>query len=657
MVSSSEATSNGHLLTAERKFRGVLRVASGILEFIGEEAQTTPTVRESTADILAIRRNVARLVFAIFLPDGRSHSFTLASPDADELTKVLVGMHPGVAVIDSTFQPQLSPLGGPVSLEIGAGLTVDAALTLEDRRLRCVPSLMGRLLGHRTYMLPMSQVALPRRLGHGSRVEFRVHGDTHVMIGVGAQHVWLGMRLLASAAIEAEEVQPMAIREGRGGVVATEALLGLTGSHVGAARAAAVGGEPLSFWCPIAAVKAIHTEGKETVVVFTDPGGAKALVRYPVRGNGADEWVSALRFRWWWVALPQSVSEDLQCTLAVLVGTQSSLFGHLELSTSGLVFYASGGEVVELALPGDEVLSTLNAEHVHSLRLNVAGAHRNLLVQDAAEMASQIAVVATTPSWILGRTDLGDVPLSAEEVSRCVGQAIYAHLYIDNKIAGAVEDRMVSPQVRDLHCDLMIVADLPPIPFLGELEVVNAKGRFVARVQVLRMGAQTSQATGVSRPVRFLLRIMSHVVDADRHATHRLKLGEVIDVQWVVAQKRVVVRGDVILMDLSVSGCGLVASEAPDDDTSCVLYAPRLIGPPDGPPIEVHGLVRYVRSAKDKKFRVGVVFVAPPSPKGKIVADSDPTQLGGMQLYQDREQKSLKDLADQAAAEAEMNKE
>ena len=655
MVLKPEFANSCRLLTGKRKYRGALWVAAGAVEFIPDEGQSAPPVRVPIADLRAMRQNSASHVFFIFSANNESYCFEMPPRVADELAVALRAVQPGIPASHSAFLPRFSPevpaLEGPVAVEMGAGLTVEGKLTLTDRTLRFVPSFSARLLGRRSYAVPLSQAASRRDDNDASKVKFRVSGDTQVMSGVGAQHVCLGMQLLECAAVEAKEVQPFAIREDRRGAFAQEALLGLTASHVGAARAEPLGGEPLSFWCPIAAVQSIEPEGLESVVV------APGLARYPVRGLGADDWISALRIRWLSVAPPPTATEDSHCTPAVLVAVSRTLFGHLTVSTSGIVFYPSQGESVELALPGDKVEAKLDPDHVHNLRLGVDGAHHAILLLDAAAIASEIAVTVNTTSWALGRADLGGVPLTTEEVYQFVGHAHYVRLFIDDVVVAVIEERVVAPQVRDLQCPLLLVADRPQIPCLADLEVVSPKGRFLAHVQVLRIGDDASQGNGV-RPVRFLLRLMSRAKSCDRRDPNRMKTDEPIDVHWIVAGKMMFLQGDVRMVNLSVSGCALDASEAPDDGTVCAFLLMRSGARPDDLPFEVHGVVTSVTQAKDKRFRVGVNFVDVPSPPRKQPPDGGaPADLAGTLLYQDRERQILKDLADQRALEQEWRRE
>ena len=653
MGPAPEFANNGHLLTADRKFPGVLSVASGVLEFVADEGQACPPVQVPAADILQMRRNTSTYIFSIFACNNIQYSFELSPKAADTLATVLLALKPAIEVRHSTFLPQLPVVSGPISLEMGAGLTVDGTVTLEHRRFRFVPSWMARLLSNATYIVPLSQVAQPRRLGDGSRIEFCVSGDTRVMVGVGAQHAWLGIRLLQAALLPKEEVQPLAIREDRRGAVAEEALLGLTAGHIGAARAAPVGAAPLSFWCAIEELEAIESHGRESMVVV------KGRARYPVRGLGADAWISAVRIRWMSVVPTPPATEDSQSTAALLVSATRTPFGHLEVSTSGLIFHPLQGEIVDLALPGDEVVVRLDPEHVHNLRVEVNLAHHNLLLLDAAEMAREIAVTVSTPTWTLGQADLGDNPLTVEEVAQLMGHAYYTRLFINDVLVAAATDRVVSPQVRDLQCALLVVAERPQFPCLAQLEVASAKGRFLVRVQVLRIGEEAPQANGAPsvRPVRFLLRLMGHVVLHDRRGMNRMKTNEPIDIHWIVAGIYMFVKEDVRMVNLSVSGCALEASEAPDDGTVCQLFAVRSDARPDDPPFDVHGVVTSVSQANDKKFRVGMTFVLPPSASKKVKTGGPPVELAGTMLYHDREQRHLKDLADQRALDEERRRE
>ena len=653
MEPARQFANSSRLLIVERKFRGVLSVAAGVLEFAPDEGQTAPPVRVPTADIRAIRHNTATKILSIFSERREPYCFEIASDIAEVLLAVMRAEQPVADVSYSTFLPQIPALVGPVAVEIGGGVTVEGTLALQNRTLRYVPSLAARLCGNRTYAVPLSQAASRRNDDDPSQVKFRLLGDTHVMSGSGAQHVWLGMQLLDCAAVEGEEFQPLAIREDRRGTFDEEALLGLTASHVGAARAVWFGAAPPSFWHPIAALEAIESEGSENVLVATGRS------RYPVRGLGADEWISALRIRWLSVALARADSEDARCIPAVLIDVTCTWFGHLEVSPSGIVFHPSSGESIELALPGNEVVCRIDPDYVHNLRIAVDAAHHRLLVRDASGMANEIDFAVGTASWTLGQADLEDVPLTTQEISQLVGQATYIHLFIDDVRVAEAKESVVSRQVRDLQCALVLVAERPQFPCLAVLELAGAKGRFLARVQVVRIGEEASQANGAAaaRPVRFLLRLMSHVDSKERRKLNRLKVNEPIDIRFVPGRKSVLVEGDVRIVNLSVSGCALEASEAPDPAARCVFRVLKSEPRPEDLPIEVHGKVRSVRQVNDKKFRVGLIFVVDPSAPKKVKGVGAPADLGGTQLYQDRERKRLRDLAEQRAADEERRRE
>ncbi|MBM4389818.1 MAG: PilZ domain-containing protein [Deltaproteobacteria bacterium] len=457
-------------------------------------------------------------------------------------------------VADARLQ-NLPAVGGQVSVELNAAITVSGTASVCAGELHFLPNLDARLVGRDAFSHSISEVVGLHRMDGGRRVCVSVGARDHVFRGEGAQRMWVALQVMRDSVDAPEGCEFALIEQDPLAPSNTGGLYGIAARGFGYAGMSSAFGTVQSHWHSFAALQGVRNRKLEVQ-------GESV----PLTGGGAGEFIARLP-KAWLAAMPPIIGPvGPWAERAVYRHEHGFDVGTLMIGEQGVVFERANGRRRIVALRGALVRPHVDPRDPSCLSIEVGLDLFRFVVSRPEACVNVLDAVCLAPDWGAPPDETDEQALSRGSSAAIRGPARTVRLIAQGMVLAEATETLLMPGLSHLSYSTMFLQDPPPVPFAATLEIENMRGRFMVPGAVvgLRPMHGIPGASPGAPCMQISFRFTGEAADRNRREFHRLEVKESSIGLFRLAQdgRGELVEGKSRFMNISRRGC-LVRMSSP----------------------------------------------------------------------------------------------